>query len=287
LAYSELRALFQPQRAGVVVSGIGLLVLLLLGYVYFFTALSAQRAQHALLQSITSTAPADEAATYNLALGAIPAQGHPVAVLEIPALHLVDAVVQGSDAEDLRSGPGHMPTTPMPGQPGNAVIAGRRATFGAPFGALPTLRRGDIIRIVDGYGTFRYRVNKIKTVAAGRIDVVSPTSDNRLTLVTASSGFFPSGRLAVVADLVGSPVKGTVVPHFHPATAQLGIEGDPVSGLLALAWGALFVIILTLTARLLRHWTQPVVVGILTVPVLVAVGLFACESVVGFLQATV
>ena len=65
-----------------------------------------------------------------------------MAVLEIPALHLFDAVVQGSDAEDLRSGPGHMPTTALPGEPGNAVIAGRRATFGAPFGAIGSPQAG-------------------------------------------------------------------------------------------------------------------------------------------------
>lgn len=280
---AELVHLANPRTAGVAVSGMGVLLLALLGYVYFFTALSAQRAQHQLLQSIT----AQPAATYNLTSGAVPPQGQPVAVLEIPALHLVDAVVQGSDAQDLRSGPGHMPTTPLPGQPGNAVIAGRRATYGAPFGKLASLRPGQIIRIVDGYGVFRYKVTQVVTVNAGQRDVVTPTSTNRLTLVTATSGLLPSGRLAVLADLVGSPVAGTKVPRFEAVPAQLGLQGDLASGLLALLWGALFLFLLTVTAWLLRHWSQPVVVYLLAVPLLLAVALFTCESVVGFLPATV
>jgi sortase A len=280
--HSGLAALARPRTAGLVVSGCGVLILLLLGYVYFFTALSFQRAQHQLLQSVT----AEPAATYNLTSGAVPSQGRAVAVLEIPALHLVDAVVQGSDAQDLRRGPGHMPTTPLPGQPGNAVIAGRRVTYGAPFGALSSLRRGQLIKVVDGYGVFRYRVKKTVTVAAGHRDVVTPTSSNRLTLVTAGPGFVPSGQLAVIADLVGSPVKGTATPRFNPAPSQLGMVGDPASGLLALVWGAFFVLLLILTAWFLRWWSQPVAVYLLAVPLLVAVGLFACEGVAGFLPAT-
>ena len=277
-----LATLARPQFAGVIVTGAGLFIVILLGYMYLFTALSEQRAQHNLQQALDSQV----AATYDLAEGHLPAQGRPVAVLEIPTLHLTTAVVQGTDAQDLRSGPGHMPTTPMPGQPGNSVIAGRRATYGGPFGGLGGLRRGEAIRVVDGLGTYLYRVTKVTTAAAGQPDVVTPTATNRLTLVTAASAFLPSGRLVVVAHLVGPPIHGTVVPVFRADPAQLGLAGDPVDGLLALAWAFLFVVLVTATAWLLRHWDQPVVVYLLAFPVLLAVALFACESVVGFLPAT-
>jgi|HubBroStandDraft_1064217.scaffolds.fasta_scaffold140159_2 sortase A len=279
---SGFAVLASPRPAGVVVSGIGVLILLFVGYLYFFTALSEQRSQHVLLQSVT----AEPAATYNLTSGAIPREGRAVAVLEIPALNLVDAVVQGTNAQDLRSGPGHMPTTALPGQPGNAVIAGRRVTYGGPFGALGSLRRGDVIHVVDGYGVFRYRVERVLTVGVGQRDVVTPTSSNRLTLVTAGPGLVPSGRLAVIAGLIGAPLKGTVAPTFRAVPAQLGLDGDSASGVLALAWGALFLVLLALMAWFLRHWSQPVVVYLLGVPLLVAVGLFACQSVAGFLPAT-
>jgi len=279
---SWLAVLARPQVAGVVITGCGLLILLLLGYIYVFTPLSAQRAQHTLLQRIT----ADPVGTFGLAEGKVPPTGSPVAILDIPALHLVDAVVEGSSAQDLQEGPGHMPTTPLPGQPGNAVIAGRRATYGAPFGAIGTLRKGEVIEVVDGYGTFHYRVSRIVTAKGGRHDVVTSTKANRLTLVTAGSGIYPTGRLAVIAKLDGKPFQGSTVRRFDPAPSELGLSGDPASGLLALLWSALFLALLGGMVWLLRHWSQPVVVYLLAVPVLLLVGLFACESFVGFLPAT-
>jgi sortase A len=267
---------------GVVIGGLGVLLLILLGYIYVFTPLSAGRAQHALLQTISS----NPTRSFDLAEGRIPAEGQPIAILEIPALQLTQAVVQGSDAQDLRQGPGHMLTTVLPGQPGNSVIAGRRATYGAPFGAIGSLKRGDQIRVVDGYGVFRYRVAGIATAAAGTRDVVTPTADNRLTLVTAGSGVLPSGRLAVIARLEGKPFTEAPIPTFDPATAQLGLDGDAASGLLALIWSLVFFALLGTMVWGLSFWRQPVVVLLLGVPVLLVAGLFACESLVGLLPAT-
>ena len=203
-----LAVLARPRVAGVLVFGLGVLIILLIGYIYVFTPLSEQRAQHTLFQGIT----ADPAKTFDLAVGKVPVEGSPVAVLVIPALHLDQAVVEGTNAQDLRNGPGHLPSTALPGQAGNAVIMARRATYGAPFGAIGGLHRGAAITVVDGYGTYRYRVSEVVYATGGRHDVVTPTDSNRLTLVTASSGFFPRGRLAVIAKLEGKPFPGTVEP---------------------------------------------------------------------------
>ncbi len=280
---AALAVLARPRVAGVLVFGLGVLIILLVGYVYVFTPLSAQRAQHTLFHEIT----ADPARTFDLAVGKIPAEGSPVAVLEIPALHLDQAVVQGTDAQDLRSGPGHLPSTALPGQAGNAVIMARRATFGAPFGAIGSLHKGAVITVIDGYGTFRYRVAGVVYATGGRHDVVTPTDSNRLTLATASSGFFPRGRLAVIARLEGKPFPGTVEPRLRVASSELGLSGDPASGLLFVLWTLLFFALLSGAAWLLRHWDQPIVVYLLAVPVLLVVALFACESFIGYLPATV
>jgi sortase A len=280
---SGLAVLRRSRVLGVLIFGLGVLILLLLGYIYLFTPLSAGRAQHALLQEIT----ADQLKSYSLAQGKTPPEGSPVAVLEIPALHLIDAVVQGTDAQDLRTGPGHMPTTALPGEPGNAVIAGRRATFGAPFGAIGSLKRGQVITVIDGLGVYHYDVTAVVSAEGGRHDVVTETKSNRLTLVTAASGFFPHGRLAVIAALVGKPLADTVEPHFDVSSAELGLASDPASGALAVFWCLVFFALLSLAAWLVRHWDQPVVVYVLAVPVLLLVALFACESIIGFLPATV
>jgi len=278
-----LAILLRPRVAGVLVFGLGVLIVLLLAYIYLFTPLSEARSQHQLLQEIT----ASPAKTFDLAEGHTPAEDSPVAILEIPSLHLFDAVVQGTSAQDLRSGPGHMPTTALPGQPGNAVFAGRRATFGAPFGSIGSLKDGQLIRVVDGYGTYRYKVTGVVYAQGGRHDVVTETATNRLTLVTAASGFFPRGRLAVTAKLVGKPLADTTEPHFDVPPAELGLANNPASGLLAIFWCIVFFALLSAAAWLGRHWDQPVVVYVLAVPVLLLVALFACESIIGFLPATV
>ena len=60
--------------------------------------------------------------------------GEPFAFLTIPSLGIEDLVVyEGVDTETLKKGPGHMDSTPLPGQPGNAVVSGHRTTYGRPF----------------------------------------------------------------------------------------------------------------------------------------------------------
>ena len=74
-----------------------------------------------------------------------PPVGDAVGIIQIPKIGLERAVVQGIGVPDLRKGPGHYPATPMPGQLGNAAIAGHRTTYGAPFNRLDELAAGDPI----------------------------------------------------------------------------------------------------------------------------------------------
>ena len=67
------------------------------------------------------------------------------------------AVVQGVGVEDLKKGPGHYPNTPMPGQEGNAAIAGHRTTYGAPFYNLDELKADDKILDHDTAGQLPIR----------------------------------------------------------------------------------------------------------------------------------
>jgi sortase A len=278
-----LAVLSRPRVAGVLIGGLGVLILLLLGYIYVFTPLSAARSQHSLLQQIQ----AQPAQTYQLAEGKAPPEGSPLGLLDIPALHLDQAIVQGTDSQDLQKGPGHMPSSSLPGQRGNAVIAGRRATYGAPFGSIGSLRRGQKIKVIDGLGTFHYRVTSVVYVQGGAHDVVTQSSNNRLTLVTAGSGFWPQGRLAVIASLQGKPFPHLRATRFAAPTSELGLSGDAASGVLFVLWSLLFLVLLSVSVWLLRRWSQPVVVLLLAVPVLLLVAIFACESFVGALPATV
>ncbi|MBV8462329.1 MAG: class E sortase [Acidimicrobiales bacterium] len=272
-----------PVRTVVAFACIGLsaLVLLFVVYLLAFTPITASRNQQRLAQTLVTQV----AFRYNLATGAIPPEGQPVGVLSIPALGLHQVVVEGTSASDLMNGPGLMPGTALPGTPGNSVVAGRRVSFGAPFGSIGTLKAGARIRVVDGAGTWTYRVTRHFTVVAGERDVVAPTSDDRLTLITSNSTLSTSGRLVVVAKLVGTPYAVATNSVLLP-TYQLGLSGDPSAGGLALFWSVLSLLVLVGAGLAVWRWRHPWLVYLLVTPVFVACGLFACESVARALPAT-
>jgi len=74
----------------------------------------------------------------------------PVASLEVPEMELRTPLFEGVHQKVIDRGPGHWPGTPLPGQAGNSVISGHRATHGADFADLDDLSPGDPIRVRIG-----------------------------------------------------------------------------------------------------------------------------------------
>ena len=95
-------------------------------------------------------------------------EGEALGKLLIDRIGLSTVFVKGTDPEDLRAGPGHYPSAPLPGQRGTVAIAGHRTTYGAPFRKLDELRAGDQIVVAMPYGRFTYRVQRTRIVAADR-----------------------------------------------------------------------------------------------------------------------
>ena len=146
-----------------------------------------------------------------------PDNGEAIARMIIPAIDVNEIVVAGVEVDDLRKGPGHYGTTPLPGQPGNAAIAGHRTTYGAPFGRINELAPGDEIIVETLQGRFVYRVLPGGRGMAGRTPghrIVAPTAlevlddhgDNRLTLTSCHPKYSSRQRIIVHAELVGDPV---------------------------------------------------------------------------------
>ena len=117
----------------------------------------------------------------------------------------------GSDVEaaTLRRGPGHYPSTALPGQPGNIGIAGHRTTFGAPFAAVDRLAVNDTVHLLDDHG--REWVYTFVASAVVDPDEVWVLADDALghvrdfvTLTTCHPRFSASRRLVVWAELVGA-----------------------------------------------------------------------------------
>jgi sortase A len=110
-----------------------------------------------------------------------PIPGTPLAKLSIPRIGLSAIVLEGSDDHTLRLGPGHLETTPLPGAFGNVVIAGHRDSF---FRPLQNVLVGDEILLDTGEERIQYRVSSFLVVSPYEVNVIGPTADARLTLVT-------------------------------------------------------------------------------------------------------
>lgn len=149
--------------------------------------------------------------------------GAPVARLRIERIGLDWTVVEGVRVPDLQRGPGHFPETPLPGQYGNAAIAGHRTTYGAPFGELDKVLPGDLIEVGTLAGTYNYRVTGSVVVSPGAYGAVIPTVDfSRATLVlsTCTPKYSARQRLIVQAELV---------PELSATVARPAILGPSTS----------------------------------------------------------
>src|SRR5665648_158035 len=62
------------------------------------------------------------------------------AKLTIPKINVEWITNEGSDVPDLKKGPGHIPQTPLPGEPGRCTLSGHRTTYGAPFNRIDELK---------------------------------------------------------------------------------------------------------------------------------------------------
>jgi sortase A len=106
---------------------------------------------------------------------------HAIGRLEIPDAHLSVMVLEGTDEHVLDRAVGHVPGTAQPGKSGNLAIAGHRDGY---FRGLRHLETGDAISLTTLDGVVRYRVDKIEVVKPGRTDVLEPSAEPTLTLIT-------------------------------------------------------------------------------------------------------
>jgi sortase A len=134
------------------------------------------------------------------------ALGEPFAFLTISAIGIEDLVVyEGVDRQTLASGPGHMPTTPLPGQPGNAALSGHRTTHGRPFFDFDRLALGDRVEVETSIGTHVYEIREFAVVLPTDVWVVDPRPGGWLTMTTCEPKFSARQRLVVWAEMVGGP----------------------------------------------------------------------------------
>ena len=211
--------------------------------------------------------------------------GAPVAVLRIPRIGVNEVVVEGARSGQLRAGPGHVVGTALPGQPGNAAIAGRRTMYGGPFKHLNALEPGDEILMTTGQGASTYRVTETpKVYGPTHGSVFADHGDNRLTLITADPPLRGTRRLVVTAKLVELPYAATALRRTLDAEG-VGLTGERGAIAVVLVWLELLVALLFLGVFAMKRgprWTA----WIVFVPALALVTWLFFEHVVQLLPAT-
>lgn len=136
------------------------------------------------------------------------APGEPLGRIRMPSIGVNDVFVEGTGTADLRSGPGHYPATPLPGQRGTVGIAGHRTTYGAPFHDLDGLDRGDRIELVMPYGRFEYRVERTRIVAPTATEVTRRVDHDRLILSACHPLYSAAQRIVIFARQVRAEPRG-------------------------------------------------------------------------------
>ena len=176
----------------------------------------------------------------------IPIEGDPVAIIRIPRIGLDKVVVEGTSTADLRKGPGHYAGMPLPGQIGNAGIAGHRTTYGAPFADLDQLLPGDLIQVETLSGTFDYLVseppfivNPGQTEVLDQPDPQEPTAT--ITLTTCNPKYSARQRLVVKAEYdlrANQPQPQAPPPQTRNVVSiDAGLSGEHTSRAPTVLWG--------------------------------------------------
>lgn len=293
---------------GRVMITVGVLTLLFVVYQLWGTGLQEARHQDALesefdklinqplVTTTTRAAPSTTAAPEAPTTTAEPVpeevtaafeRGDAVARIRADKIGLDKIVVEGVAVEDLRKGPGHYRSTPMPGQQGNAAIAGHRTTYGAPFGDIDKLEPGDEVVVTTPQGQFTYVVMPQTDPDSGAILghlivyptdvwVLDNTGDNRLTLTACHPKLSARQRIVVQALLKEPPaptpkalpndaVDDTSAPaddseatgggaRDFSADLNQGLGGDPSARNPAIIWGVVLAALLLLTGLYTRRW---------------------------------
>lgn len=135
------------------------------------------------------------------------AEGSLVGRIDIPRLDLSVIVFEGTSDNTLARGVGHLRGTAAPGQIGNLVLAAHRDTY---FRALRDIRRGDQISVKAPDGDYQYSVDSTAIVKPTQTEVIRPTDDATLTLITC----YPFNYIGA------APERFIVRAHFTKSVEQ-------------------------------------------------------------------
>jgi len=196
------------------------------------------------------------------------AEGKAEGIITIPKIGVEKVFVEGVQLDDLALGPGHYPGTPLPGQIGNAAIAGHRTTHGAPFYNVNELATGDKIIVQTLAGKYTYQVYKTPfAVKPTAYYVVANTPDAQLTLTSCNPRYSAAERIVIKARLLRKesskphkPLKrinGRKIAEPRPDQLSTALKGQANSVRPSVLMGLLVALVGLLWWWAFRHWRHP------------------------------
>jgi sortase A len=121
--------------------------------------------------------------------------------IRIPALGVNAPVVQGDGWEQLKKGVAQHIGSPNPGQKGNLVLSAHNDVFGELFRDLDKLKVGDLVIVFTNQRQYIYVVTNSQIVPPTQVDVMAPTRDATLTLVSCYPYMVDNKRIVISAVL--------------------------------------------------------------------------------------
>jgi sortase A len=134
--------------------------------------------------------------------------GQAIGRMRVPRLGLSIVIVNGTDTETLKRGPGRHTATFMPGQGELVYVAGHRTTYSAPFSHIDRLRPGDRVTLEVPYATFTYVITRHRIVPATATWALRSHHRELLALQACHPRFFASERYIAYARPIGITPRG-------------------------------------------------------------------------------
>ncbi len=105
-----------------------------------------------------------------------------IGTIQIPKINLSHPLFHGISLRSFDRGPSHWPGTAMPGEVGNAVFAGHRATYSKPFRDIDKLTLGDQVFFTVNGARSTYVMTGYEIVTPKGMHIVEPTTTPTATL---------------------------------------------------------------------------------------------------------
>ena len=121
--------------------------------------------------------------------------------IQIPAISVDAPVVQGDSWEQLKKGVGQHVGTADPGQAGNVVLSAHDDAFGEIFRDIGHLQPGDQVLLLTAQQQYVYIVTDSQIVEPTQVEVMNPTGDPTVTLITCYPYMIDTKRIVVFAKL--------------------------------------------------------------------------------------